>query len=176
MKTKLLLLLVLVPALLQGCGPGKALQPLHGETPAIATMLETQPEVLQSSAPYQSANTLLSSVREGQVMTIIPQLSKGTHAGLIEAVKTPGQENMTIEGALQALVTTPDRLEKVLFGFSGTTIGIPTPREMSKGQMIPHEHRANVRILSSSKTEHWAIFVFEDGAWKLHQTEFDQIL
>ena len=166
--TTALFLLVVV----HGCGPGKALQPLHGESAAIADLMETPQEVLQDTAPYQQANQLLNAIRTGTDLDILSSLSNATVRGLLAANGATPEKNLPLTEAISPYTEKRGQLERILFGIPVERIGIPTPRELTKEQVIPHAHRANVRIISTSKTEHWATFIYESGTWRLHQPEF----
>ena len=163
---------LLLSVVLHGCGPGKALQPLHGESAAIADLMETPQEVLQDTAPYQQANKLLAAIRTGSDLEILASLSNETIRGLLTANGAVTEKELRLTETLRPYIGKREQLERILFGIPVEKIGVPTPREVTKEQVIPHAHRANVRIISMSKTEHWAVFIYENGTWRLHQPEF----
>ena len=136
------------------CGPGKALQPLVGEGRGIHDSLESDPALLRTTAPIESAKRLLGFIRAGNREAVFASLSRDSH----QSYSLP-----------ESLTSLPVResVEIALMGSLVEEFVERSPREVLKGLPSPHPRRASVTVKSKQGPERTIFFELEEEAWLL---------
>ena len=145
---------IVLSLVFSACGPGKALQPLVGEGRGIHDSLESDPALLRTTAPIESAKRLLGYIRAGNREAVYASLSRDSH----QSYSLP--ENLTSAPVRESV-------EIALLGSLVEEFVERSPREVLKGLPSPHPRRASVTVKSKQGPERTIFFELEEEAWLL---------